>query len=764
VLITWFAITQVQIVITMSLTSINKKLEEFLQGNEKSVIETGNIDPEYKELGSLVNKLMQEKNKADKNAEYYHDIINGIPTPVFLLDSNLDIIDLNADFEKLTGYQKENLISMNLKEFYSVFSLSKLEGETTKDAIEKRKRVDGKYHMTFKNVQRIISTSITPVFEESGKLSYNILAFYDNTETENKKFWYESILDAVPYPIHVTDNDMKWTYMNKAFEEILIQNRIIKNRNSAYGMTCNNANASICNTDQCGIYQLRTTGKNETYFNWLGDEGKQVTAAVKDAQGNEIGYVEIVQNLNDIIRPQKYMKAEIEKIAEDLRCIAEGRPKDLKMKVGEADEHTQELRKQFLELTASVSSVSDTLLALIADIMALVKSGGEGKLDFRADVSKYKGEYATIVKNMNALLETVSVPVTETMKICDSYSNADFSARFNDGVNVKGSFLELKSAVNNIGISVSTVLKQSSEVTAMIASNSSEISKGTDEVSKAAEGVANTSQRAADLSKGLLQTIETVNRQIADLSASNEEMASTSQEVYNAANHVVTIGKEAQGLGNEANNKMVNVEKIAKNSVAEIQDLTERIKEVSKVVKLINDIAGQINLLALNAAIEAARAGEHGRGFAVVAGEVKNLAGEARAATDSIENVVSMVQSSSEKTAKAITTANDEIVEGVDSVTKAIEALNTIIRNADQVSGDIGEITKAIEDQANISNNVVREMEQGTEETKKVQKEAEELAALAEEASASIEEIGSAMHEVNSYVNRLEETNSKFRY
>ncbi len=61
---------------------------------------------------------------------------------------------------------------------------------------------------------------------------------------------------------------------------------------------------------------------------------------------------------------------------------------------------------------------------------------------------------------------------------------------------------------------------------------------------------------------------------------------------------------------------------------------------MSGIVELIGNITGQINLLALNATIESARAGEAGRGFAVVASEVKNLANQAKQATDTISKEI----------------------------------------------------------------------------------------------------------------------------
>ncbi|ADN37490.1 methyl-accepting chemotaxis sensory transducer [Methanolacinia petrolearia DSM 11571] len=420
-------------------------------------------------------------------------------------------------------------------------------------------------------------------------------------------------------------------------------------------------------------------------------------------------------------------------------------------------------RSEHDELLPAIILMMKSVQKIIDEIALLSEHVVNGSLAERIDVNDHKGAYKDVVTGVNEVLNAIVTPLNEAIRVSDSLATGDFSERFDNRINTRGDLQRFRDAINNVGVSVSRAIDSANDISNQVVISSNEVSKGADEVAKASEGVANTSQITANLTKELLGKIEEINHQIADLSASNEEIASTSQEVFNAANDVVETGKEAQNLGNDANKKMTNVEVIAKESVVEIEDLKDKIKEVSNVVKVINDITSQINLLALNAAIEAARAGEHGRGFAVVAGEVKNLAGEARTAADSIGNVVSTVLTSSEKTAVAIKSANEEIIEGVGSVNNAIEALNTIIRNASQVSHDIGEITKAIEDQANIANNVVRMADQGTVMTNKVQKEAEELAALAEEASASTEEIGSAIHEVNALSNQLKEEMSHFR-
>jgi len=323
--------------------------------------------------------------------------------------------------------------------------------------------------------------------------------------------------------------------------------------------------------------------------------------------------------------------------------------------------------------------------------------------------------------------------------------------------------IKLKKDYNSSVDSIRKVIEELEKSVKQIEVTTQETSRGTTEISKSTEQVAVGTQKSADGAKKQLEEIEKVGKEVSDLSASIEEIASTSQDLMSHAQKAAMEGNNASDLGKIATTKMTMVEKIAGESVNEITALNERMKEISNIVKMIADISSQTNLLALNAAIEAARAGEHGRGFAVVAGEVRNLAGESKTATNHIESLISSIQNNSDKTAAAIKSSYTEIQEGIESVNKTIEALNRIIAESNVVAQGVSEITKATEDQAEATTRVVHGMERSNAITRENQGRMEDMAALAEETSASTEEIASASAELAELANRLKKIMDRFR-
>ena len=125
------------------------------------------------------------------------------------------------------------------------------------------------------------------------------------------------------------------------------------------------------------------------------------------------------------------------------------------------------------------------------------------------------------------------------------------------------------------------------------------------------------------------------------------------------------------------------------------QRLSTAAGSMSSIVELIGDITGQINLLALNATIESARAGEAGRGFAVVAAEVKNLANQAKQATDKIGTEIGN-----------LTGISSDVVNALNSIKNAIQSVNEYVSST----------AAAVEEQSTVTSEMSSSMRRAAEE------------------------------------------------
>jgi methyl-accepting chemotaxis protein len=153
-----------------------------------------------------------------------------------------------------------------------------------------------------------------------------------------------------------------------------------------------------------------------------------------------------------------------------------------------------------------------------------------------------------------------------------------------------------------------------------------------------------------------------------------ESVAAGSEEMNASIREIAETMVKSRQTASEA---VVQVE----SADVQAQRLTTAARSMEGIVSLIGDITGQINLLALNATIESARAGEAGRGFAVVAAEVKNLATQAKQATDKIATEINALNGISGDVVTAlgaIKNAIDHVNEFVASTAAAVEEQSTV--------------------------------------------------------------------------------------
>lgn len=171
-------------------------------------------------------------------------------------------------------------------------------------------------------------------------------------EFEEKKFWYESILDAIPFPISVTDKDMKWTFINKPVEEMLHITRA-----DSLGKHCSSWGAKICNTQDCGIACLNR-GITETYFDQNGSDYMVDVNKLYDKNGELCGHIEVVQDITTL-QSAIHMQQELISHAEEacsrlVEYAADSSERAYKLSDG-ANEQTAAIQ----ELAATIGEIAD---------------------------------------------------------------------------------------------------------------------------------------------------------------------------------------------------------------------------------------------------------------------------------------------------------------------------------------------------------------------------------------------------------------------
>jgi methyl-accepting chemotaxis protein len=243
--------------------------------------------------------------------------------------------------------------------------------------------------------------------------------------------------------------------------------------------------------------------------------------------------------------------------------------------------------------------------------------------------------------------------------------------------------------------------------------------KVAEQASGIASRVAAASEELAAQVEQVSQGTETQRANVASTANAMSEMTSTVLEVARNAGQAseqsgLTHDRAQSGsqLVNQVVTSINNINKVAATLQNNMKELGTQAESIGGVMNVISDIADQTNLLALNAAIEAARAGEAGRGFAVVADEVRKLAEKTMSATREVGSSISAIQQSAKVNIGEVVSAVNSINDATTLADSSGNALREIVELAAANSSFITSIATAAEEQSSTSEEINKSIEE----------------------------------------------------
>ncbi|WP_412462325.1 methyl-accepting chemotaxis protein [Pseudomonas sp. SC11] len=290
------------------------------------------------------------------------------------------------------------------------------------------------------------------------------------------------------------------------------------------------------------------------------------------------------------------------------------------------------------------------------------------------------------------IIHNIRVAVVDVNRTLVSLATRDMTAR--TSYLGKDEFGEIARNLDNMALQISEVISEIGSATAQVATAAEQSS-----------AVAlQTSNSVAQQRQGTDQVVTA----ISEMSSTVKDVARSTTEAAEMSHQVNTSTIQGKTEIENTINLIKGLELQAEQTATIIQELKGESDSISSVLDVIRGVAEQTNLLALNAAIEAARAGEQGRGFAVVADEVRNLAQKTQDSTVSIQNMISNLQSGSERAASSMQETLGKAQEGARNVVRAGELLEEITEGMAKMSDSNIQVASAAEQQSQVAEEIHR--------------------------------------------------------
>ncbi len=279
-----------------------------------------------------------------------------------------------------------------------------------------------------------------------------------------------------------------------------------------------------------------------------------------------------------------------------------------------------------------------------------IRQLAQGNLSAPVDVWYSKDELGVLTSSLEETIVCLRQYINLITLALNQISEGNLCHRM-EGT-FKGDFQQIKNSFNEI-------LNSLSDTFASINTAAEQVNTGAVQVSNSAQSVSQGSTQQASAIEELSVTLKDVSKQV-------------EQNANDAKNANTIVARNADAIGT-CNDDMTNM-------LDAINEIRISSDEISKIIKVIDEIAFQTNILALNAAVEAAREGS--KGFGVVADEVRRLASRS---AEAAKQTASLIENSSAAVSKGSQIA-EKTAESLGSIVEGSEEIQSLVKNISEAS------------------------------------------------------------------------------
>ncbi|MBI5643343.1 MAG: DUF3365 domain-containing protein [Deltaproteobacteria bacterium] len=384
------------------------------------------------------------------------------------------------------------------------------------------------------------------------------------------------------------------------------------------------------------------------------------------------------------------------------------------------------------------------------------------------------------IRNTSEEAIEISAGLREMRRQVFEGSNRQAACLDSAGSNLKSMNASIEEIANYTEILTASIEQGSSSVLELGASinevvdNMESLFSSVDETGASTRDMSFSIKEISENIENLSSAVTQVSSSMIQINARTREVETNAAEASRFADDVIRDARAGMQTVESTIGGIIKTKDITRESAIIINSLSEKIKEIGKILDVIKDVAEETNLLALNAAIIAAQSGEHGRSFSVVSNEIKDLAERTSTSAKEVSEIIGAVEIESNRAVKVMERGFYSVEEGVKLSIEAGEGLKKIVSSANRSTNSVREIARAAAEQARESRMVVdatgkvaemtRRIVNATQEQARgselINKASERMSEIAYKVKGSTrsqveanKQISSAMDEVNKIAN-----------